>query len=151
MTASLPNPGRRPHGFTLVELMIVVAIIGILAAVGIPAYNDHTKRARRAEGRDALLDIAARQERRYSDANQYTDNLGSLGVTDPGGCSAAGVQTDNCFYTLTITSLGSTNQAFTAKAAPITPDPDCGTLSLDQTGARGKTGTAANAKDCWGR
>ena len=130
--------------------MIVVAIIGILAAVGIPAYNDHTKRARRAEGRNALLDIAARQERRYSDANQYTSSLGSLGINDPSGCSAAGTQTDNCFYTLTVTATSS-NQKFTATAAPVNADPQCGTLSLTEQGVRGKTGSLPDPKDCWGR
>jgi len=130
--------------------MIVVAIIGILAAVGIPAYNDHTKRARRAEARNSLMDIAAKQERRYSDSFQYTATLGSIGVSDPAGCTASGVQSENCFYTLSVT-VGSGNQSFTATAAPVNADPQCGNLTLTSTGLRGKSGTLPNAKDCWGR
>ena len=60
-------------GFTLIELMIVVAIIALIAAIGYPAYGNYVIRGKRSEGRAALLDAAAINERNFSDNNQYTD------------------------------------------------------------------------------
>ena len=62
---------RKQKGFTLIELMIVVAIVSILAAVAFPSYQQHVLRGNRAEGRTALLDAAARLERYYSDNNKF--------------------------------------------------------------------------------
>ena len=68
---------RKMHGFTLMELMIVVAIVGILAGVAYPAYLESGRRAKRSDGRGALLDAATRLERFYSDNNQYTNDWGA--------------------------------------------------------------------------
>ena len=140
----------RVAGFTLIELMIVVAIVGILGAIALPAYNSYVIRGKRAEGRNALLDLAARQERRYSDSNQYTPNLADLNYTDPASCTAAGVQTETCKYTLTISGVTGSNQAFTINAQPTFADPECGTLTLNNTGTKGEGGTG-DVPACWAK
>jgi type IV pilus assembly protein PilE len=139
------------RGFTLIELMIVITIIGIIAAIAVPSYNDYVLRAKRSEGRAALLDAAARQERVYSDNNQYTSTIGAggLGISDPGSCSAGGVQTETCKYTLT-TAATDSNQAFTVTAVPTFIDAACGTLTVNQAGTKTEAGTD-NLRNCWGK
>ncbi len=142
----------RAAGFTLIELMMAVAIIGLLAAIAIPSYNSYVLRGKRSEGRAALVDLAAREERFYSDGNQYTATLGSggLGYSDPGGCSEGGTQTETCKYTLSIGDVTGTNQAFTLTATPTFDDTECGNLTFNQTGAKGISGSGS-ADTCWGR
>lgn len=75
---------KNNKGFTLIEVMIVVAIIGILAAIAYPSYDEYVKRGNRTEGQAFLMDVAARQERYFSQNNAYitdTDDLAKLGVS----------------------------------------------------------------------
>lgn len=74
-------------GFSLIEVMIVVAIIGIIAAYAYPSYQEQISKGQRTEGQTFLLDAMARQERFYSENNTYTNNLGppGLGYNDPDG------------------------------------------------------------------
>ena len=139
-------------GFSLMELMIVIAIVGILGAIAFPAYNNYVMRGKRAEGRNALLDLAAREERFYSDNNQYTSTLGSGGLnyTEPANCSMSGVQTETCKYSLAISGVTGSNQTFTITATPVQPDPECGDLTLDKTGTKGEGGTQ-DVRFCWGK
>lgn len=133
-------------GFTLIELMVVVAIVAILAAVGYPAYTGYVIRGKRSEGRTALMDAAARLERFYSDNNRYA----AVNDTFP---AAANITTtsENGHYQLTLDS-DNPWQTFTLIAAPQTfADPQCGNLTLTNTGARGETGTTTNVRDCWGK
>jgi type IV pilus assembly protein PilE len=139
------------RGFTLIELMIVITIIGILSAIAVPSYNNYVLRGKRSEGRTAIMDAAARQERVYSDNNQYTSTIGTggLGISDPSGCSATGVQSETCKYTLT-TAATNSNQAFTATATPTFIDPECAILSVNQAGTKTATGTDT-VINCWGK
>lgn len=144
---------NKTYGFTLIELMIVVAIIGVLASIAIPSYKSSVERGKRSEARTALLDAVARQERSYSNNRQYTATIGTggLAITDPTACGASGVQTETCEYTLTITGVSGTNQAFTMTATPSNwTDVKCGALTIDQTGAKTESGTEDNAF-CWGK
>jgi type IV pilus assembly protein PilE len=72
---------KQARGFTLIELMIVVAIIGILAAIGYPAYKDQIRKGRRADGQSMVMDAMAREERYYTDNNTYTSDPADIGYT----------------------------------------------------------------------
>ena len=127
-------------GFTLIEVMIVVAIIGILAAIAYPSYDEYVKRGNRTEGQAFLSDVAARQERYFSQNNAYiTDvaNIAKLGVTanSPTGKYSIVLAGGGGGYTLT-----ASNQFNDAK---------CATLTLNAQGVRGSTGSRSDNNDCW--
>ena len=134
-------PARMP-GFTLVELMIVVAIVGILASIAYPAYQEYGRRAKRAEARSHLMDAAARMERFYSDNNQYTSDLSSSGAN-------IATTTEGGHYTVAVSGLGGTNQTYTLTATAASfVDKKCTTLTVNSIGTHGSTGTGT---DCWAR
>lgn len=134
---SLPHEHK---GFTLIELMIVVAIIAILASVSFSQYAAYGERARRAEARAALLDAAALQERYYSDNNQFAA-LATVGIS---------TSTENNYYTLSMSLDDANNQSFTLTATPVNADADCATLTFTNAGAKGFTGSGS-LDTCWGR
>jgi type IV pilus assembly protein PilE len=132
---------KKQSGFTLIELMIVVVIVSILAAIGYPAYTDQVIRGKRAEGRAALMDAATRMERFYSDSNQYATTMAALNYN---------ATTETGKYNLAIGGLGADNQTFTLTATPTFTDTECGNLTLNQAGTKGISGTG-NINECWGR
>ncbi|MFT5781730.1 MAG: type IV pilus assembly protein PilE [Pseudomonas sp.] len=125
-------------GFTLIELMITVAIIGILAAIAYPSYTEYVLRGNRTEGQALLNDAAARQERYYAQNNTYADTPAKLGYTS--------TSTVNGLYVIS-TPTG-TASAYTLLAATQRTDAKCGDLGLNQAGTKTKSGTGALA-DCW--
>ena len=140
-------------GFSLIELMIAVAILAIIAAIAIPSYTSYVDRGKRAEARAALLDIAARQERFYSNNRQYTAKLGggadSLNIP---GCTATNCSSENGYYALSVAlPTGQNNQDFDATATPSGwTDDQCRNLGIDETGVKTKTGNRDLAF-CWGK
>ena len=88
MTTCNRQPVRLPRrlragGFTLIEVMIVVAVIAILAAVAVPSYHDHLRKSRRAAAQSHLMDVAQRQQQYLLDARSYAPDLATLGITTP--------------------------------------------------------------------
>jgi type IV pilus assembly protein PilE len=141
---------RRKRGFTLIELMIVVAVIAILAAIAVPWWGRYTYRARRGDGQNLLMHIAQAEERYYTDYNSYALSASSLGYTTLPPTSEHG------YYTATIVAnpASSTGQGYIARAAPVAPQTNdaCGTLSIDNTGQKlpSASSTAANSNgSCW--
>lgn len=132
----------RIAGFTLTELIIVLAIIAILGAIAFPAYNDYVTKTRRADAQVALLDLATRMDRFFTNNNTY------VGATLAGiGMPAA---TPEGFYNLAITAQGATN--YTIQATPVgaqlADDTECASFTYDDLGTKGVTGTGSVA-DCW--
>ena len=137
------NQGKQ-RGITLLELMIVVAIISLLAAVTYPSYTQYVLRGNRSEGRAALLDTAAKLERFYSDNNRFA----TADDTFP-ALPNFSTTTETDKYTLSITTSGA-YQTYTLTATPAFTDLECANLTYTQAGARGISGTGT-ADDCWGR
>ncbi len=139
----LPRPARiLAAGFTLIELMIVVAIIGVLATIAVPTYNDYVVNSRRSEAKSALQEAMNRQERFYTTNNAYTNNMTNLGYNnDP-------AQTEDGWYLVSAQACGGgLNECVQLQAAPQgdqTKD-TCNTFSLNSRGQRNVTGSG----DCW--
>lgn len=136
---------RRSRGFTLLELMIVVAIILILAAIALPIYSQYGYRARRPDGQNLLLSIANAEERYYATNNKY-------GLVTDVGYSTDPAPSEKDYYTATVEVTGTSSSAFTAIATPVTggdqAKDDCGALSITDTGVKTSTGTTTNGT-CW--
>jgi type IV pilus assembly protein PilE len=147
MTGADVRRGQR--GFTLMELMIVVVIVGILSGVAFPAYKAYVDRAKRSEGKAFLMEIAARQERYYFDNNSYASNATNLGY------SSTTPKSDESHYVLTnpiaAGDTGSITTSYLLKITTVSPwvDTTCGTfLTLDSKSAQGSdTGNAI----CWSK
>ena len=131
--------GRHAAGFTLIELMIVVAVIAILAAVAFPSYNDHVRKSRRAQAKADLVELAQQLERHHTVQNTYAGLTLPITQSPRDGTSR---------YTLSYSGNPSAS-AFKLQAVPGTgQDKDkCGTLTLDQAGR--KTPNNATVEGCW--
>lgn len=146
-----PKPNA---GFTLIEVMIVVAIIGILAAVALPSYQAHVQRGNRASARAALLQAQQFMERFYVANDSYMTDKAGTAVALP--VSLQNAPSDSPRYTLSV--VASAVNAYTLTAAPIagTADALCGSLTLTNTGVKSQTAnTSGNATSaaldaqCW--
>ena len=121
-------------GFSLIELMIVLAIIGVLGAIAYPSYDDYMKKSRRSDGKIGLQRMADRQERFYLQNNTYTTNTANVG----------GTATDENYYVLSIDSADVNGFALTATAVAGGPQAndtttshgDCTVLQLTAAGAK---------------
>ncbi|MFA6984854.1 MAG: type IV pilin protein [Arenimonas sp.] len=147
---------KKQRGFTLIELMIVVAVVAILAAIALTSYTNQTRKARRAEAKQVLNDLILRQEKwRHNNATYgtMTNLTGAATMTSPNGYYTVGAITyapavGNCAggqaigqansYVITATKAG--DQAADAKCATFVVSNNCGTVTKSSTGT---------ATDCW--
>ena len=141
------------YGVTLLELMIVVAIVAIISAFAFPSYMQHVVKTKRTVATSALLRIADRQQQFFMDNKQFTNDLSNLGfaanplvLADDGNNVAAGDA--DAAYSISLSNVAATT--YTITAAPLhgqaSRDTDCASLTLNQAGARGNSG---GGDDCW--
>lgn len=128
--------GRRPDsGFTLIELMIAVAIIGILVAIAYPSYAEQVRRSQRADAQTVLMEAAQYMQRYYAAKNSYDDAALPFAQSPKDGTKR---------YDISVEADG---QTYTLTAAPVATDAKCGSLTLTHTGKKGVT--AGTVADCW--
>jgi len=124
----------RNQGFSLIELMIVVVIIGILAAIALPSYRNHVIKASRTAAQTELLQLSSLQEKIYLNSSAYTTNMGTAyNGTTAGGLGKSATEDDK--YTLGVASDG---QTFTITATPVagsTQEGD-GNITISENGER---------------
>ena len=131
----------KQKGFSLIELMIVVAIVGILAAIAYPSYQQYVLRSWRTTASGCVLALAQSMER------QFTANMTYLAAVPVSGCTTENGMAAR--YTIGLAAAATAN-AYTIQAVPqgAQVDAQCGTLSITQIGTRGETGTGS-VQDCW--
>lgn len=142
---------RRNRGFTLIELMITVVIVGVLASIAYPSYEGYMKRNRRAEAQQLLAGIANRESQYLLDSRMYTSVIGATGLnanTERWTCTPSGAPTScsNAFYTVTVAvNNAATPPTFTATATPIGKQVPDGNLTINHAGAKVRqVGTGPN-------
>jgi type IV pilus assembly protein PilE len=153
---------RKACGFTLIEVMIVVAIIAILAAIAYPSYMDQVRKSRRADAEGALMGFAGAMERHFTQTGGYCDAGGAGGANSCGGAAndtgspsiyatQSPLDGDTKYYDLTINAATATTYTLHATPTGSQAIDHCGTLTLANTGQKGITGQDVGYawQDCW--
>jgi len=148
---------HRMRGFTLIEIMIVVAIVGILAAIAYPSYRDAILKGRRAAGRAALAELLQQQERYMTQNNAYLQFTNSGGTTTPSSAAStfkvySGDNASSPQYWLSAdtscSSSSTVKDCVTLTATPTQLDPKVGNISITSTGIKSCSATN-DPKLCW--
>jgi type IV pilus assembly protein PilE len=144
-------PKSAQRGFTLIELMVTVAIVAILATIATASYTSQIQKSRRTDARSAVLDLAGREEKLFSTTNAYSQTGSDLGY------GAFPLNIGSGYYSINVVSpdpaqLVATQPNYLITATAINAqaaDLQCTSLSVDQTGKQTSVGTATVAT-CWG-
>lgn len=145
-------------GFTLIELMITVVVLGILAAIAYPSYTSYVAQARRSDATINLTQLAAQQEKFFTECGIYAANFGAARNCTAPGTIAGSNTTPDGYYTIAITpgNTGALATSFTLTATPAgaqaTSDlTKCSTLTINSAGVKTATGTEGGATGgrCW--
>jgi type IV pilus assembly protein PilE len=144
---------QQQRGVTLIELVVVIIIIGILAAVALPTYRNYVIRSQRSDAKDALLALATQQEKFYLQCNGY-----ATGIAAAPDCAAGDLQgaaaSKNGWYDLAVDAADLTSYTVSAVAALAGnqfQDTACRTFRINETGVRtaDDAGGADNTAECW--
>ncbi len=127
-------------GFTLIELMIVIAIIGILAAVGYPSYLSSVQKSRRADAQANLMELSSFMERFFTENNRYDRKVDGTAVALPFTVSP---KTGTTYYNLSVITPSASSYTLSAVPVGAQATDSCGTLTLNQTGQH------MPATNCW--
>lgn len=130
------------RGFTLIELMIVVAIIAIIAAVALPSYQSQTRDARRTDAAAVMLQARQQMERFYSKNYTYVGATAGGTITDKAPIDGAARH-----YTLSLSNLTATTFTITAAPQDSQTGDSCGSLTINQAGTKAATGGTVD--NCW--
>jgi type IV pilus assembly protein PilE len=137
------------HGFTLIEVMIVVAIVAILAAVAYPSYQQSITKTRRTTAQACLVEVAQFMERFYTTNLRYDQTIGGVDVVLANPTCRTDIA---AFYVLEFVTDEPTQSTYALQAAPqggqATADAGCGTLTLTQAGTKSRSGAKA-LNQCW--
>jgi type IV pilus assembly protein PilE len=126
------------RGFTLMEVIVVMVMLGILAAIAIPNYSEYIRRGHRSAAQAYLLDLASRQVQFYLDRRVFADTVAALNLATPTEIANR--------YTVAIAVVAGPPATFTATPTGSQTGDRCGNLTIDQTGARGASGATTG---CW--
>lgn len=152
MRMSASHAPRHHHGFTLIEMMVVVALIGILSAIAYPSYTAHIQRGHRSEAQKALLEAAQYMQRYYAAHHRYSTGQSgdAANVTLPAPLHQSPSQ-GPALYQVTTTNSSATG--YTLNATPVSgqkmASDACGSLTLTEAHVRGVTGQGATVTTCW--
>jgi type IV pilus assembly protein PilE len=141
----------RPRGFSLIELIIVMLVASILAAVAIPLYLNQVRESHRTDARSALMDLAGREERYFATQNTYTNDSTALGYTAGGDTWPQTVGSG--FYQIAQPTIAAAPPSYSITATAVgtqANDTACATLTVTSTGQQTSTGTGS-ASTCWGQ
>jgi len=143
------RPGAAP-GFSLIELLIVVTIVAILAAIAIPQYNTSVRKSRRTEAKSALLDLAGREERYFNTNNAYSSTPSDLGYGPVGASFPEVIGSGYYHVTVAVTAAAPpVLPTYTITATPITTDQLKDTTCLFFTVTNTGQQTATTMPTCW--
>lgn len=136
----------KKNGYTLMELLVTVAVIGVLASITIPTYKSYSVKTRRSEGRAFAMEIMQRQEKYYTENNTYTINLSQLGY------SSSTPTSERSYYKVTATAAsdGIANNVILTSVPQGTQasDTECGSFIINSNGSKS---TSTSSTTCWNK
>ncbi len=147
MTSCIPI--KRHTGFTFIEMLVVVAIVGIAAAIAIPNYSAYVTQANRTDAMKFLTEIAGEQQKYFSEYNVYASTLSDLGYSTTANPSTT--TSPESHYTVSV-DTATTGLSYEITATPVSGgrqanDAECKVFTIDSTGAKGNSG--GTNSNCW--